>query len=433
MNRSDETLFDPRIADWLEDDPHTAPDQALDVVLAAFPSINQRRAWRVPWRFPEMSSAIQAGRRGGDRGHRGRRRGVPAGAASRQPYRRAHAESDPATHAKPSPAATPVAAERAARHEHLGRVHVRPLRVHAQASVRLGGASTPITTGLWRATRLIGLARARKPSSDRTSGLVAWSVPFETTRRWNRRPKSRPGSRGILRGWAAPPAPTSTDRAVPYVHRSSGLPPRPRSFRSRSDVQAFFTGGDLSGRYGMSSRFGWGDSDPAVAPFGGSDTLLEAFLSTMCVWPEAIEAGALSFARHWAAAQSGNASEPRSAASEAFICVVVRGQPTTRPTAKVEPRGHSDHQRWLKRPLRAPRESRPCGRGWSNGPATATMSPSRNSSTWTATCATRSRIGSFAMSSVPRTRSSRHSSSPGASSRDSAIRNVSRRGSTGSS
>lgn len=56
MNRSDETLFDPRIADWLEDDPHAAPGQALEVVLAAFPSIKQRRTWRVPWRFPDMSS-----------------------------------------------------------------------------------------------------------------------------------------------------------------------------------------------------------------------------------------------------------------------------------------------------------------------------------------------------------------------------------------
>jgi hypothetical protein len=55
MTRSDEPLFEPRIADWLEGDPYTAPDQALDVVLAAFPSIKQRRAWRVPWRIPNMN------------------------------------------------------------------------------------------------------------------------------------------------------------------------------------------------------------------------------------------------------------------------------------------------------------------------------------------------------------------------------------------
>jgi Tol biopolymer transport system component len=59
MNRSDETLFDPRIADWLEDDPYAAPQQVLDVVLAAFPSIKQRRTWRAPWRFHDMSSPLK--------------------------------------------------------------------------------------------------------------------------------------------------------------------------------------------------------------------------------------------------------------------------------------------------------------------------------------------------------------------------------------
>ena len=77
MNRSDEPLFDPRIADWLEDDPYEAPQQALDVVLAAFPSITQRHAARVPWRFLDMSSPLKPRLRGGgDRRPRGR--GPPA-------------------------------------------------------------------------------------------------------------------------------------------------------------------------------------------------------------------------------------------------------------------------------------------------------------------------------------------------------------------
>jgi hypothetical protein len=61
MTRSDEPLFDPRIADWLEDDPYAAPDQALDIVLAAFPSIKQRRAVRVPWRIPGMNAPLRLG------------------------------------------------------------------------------------------------------------------------------------------------------------------------------------------------------------------------------------------------------------------------------------------------------------------------------------------------------------------------------------
>ena len=56
MNDQDRTSFDPRIADWLEGDPNTALEPTLEIVLAAFPSIRQRRAMRVPWRFPSMST-----------------------------------------------------------------------------------------------------------------------------------------------------------------------------------------------------------------------------------------------------------------------------------------------------------------------------------------------------------------------------------------
>jgi hypothetical protein len=48
MNRTSD-LFDDRIAEWLEDDPVHAPAQLLETVLAAMPSVPQRRAgaaWR---------------------------------------------------------------------------------------------------------------------------------------------------------------------------------------------------------------------------------------------------------------------------------------------------------------------------------------------------------------------------------------------------
>lgn len=53
--------FDPRIADWLEADPDHAPPETLETVLAAFPSIPQRRAWRVPWRFTTMNCFMPIG------------------------------------------------------------------------------------------------------------------------------------------------------------------------------------------------------------------------------------------------------------------------------------------------------------------------------------------------------------------------------------
>lgn len=61
MTRSIDPLFDPRLADWLEEDPSTAPEQALEIVLASFPSIKQRRAVRVPWRTTSMSSTLRLG------------------------------------------------------------------------------------------------------------------------------------------------------------------------------------------------------------------------------------------------------------------------------------------------------------------------------------------------------------------------------------
>jgi hypothetical protein len=47
--------FEPRIADWLESDPDHAPAPVLSTVLAAFPSVPQRRASRVPRRLQNMN------------------------------------------------------------------------------------------------------------------------------------------------------------------------------------------------------------------------------------------------------------------------------------------------------------------------------------------------------------------------------------------
>jgi len=43
MNHQNDALFDPRIAEWLEDDPNDAPPQILETVAAAMPAIAQRR------------------------------------------------------------------------------------------------------------------------------------------------------------------------------------------------------------------------------------------------------------------------------------------------------------------------------------------------------------------------------------------------------
>jgi hypothetical protein len=55
MNRPLDPTFDQRLADWFEDDPSTAPREVLGTVLAAYPSIEQRRRSRLPWRNPLMN------------------------------------------------------------------------------------------------------------------------------------------------------------------------------------------------------------------------------------------------------------------------------------------------------------------------------------------------------------------------------------------
>jgi hypothetical protein len=53
---STRTPLDHRLVDWLEEGPTDAPDQILETILAALPSIPQRRAaLRVPWRFTDMT------------------------------------------------------------------------------------------------------------------------------------------------------------------------------------------------------------------------------------------------------------------------------------------------------------------------------------------------------------------------------------------
>ena len=60
MNQHADPAFDPRIAEWLEDVPSRAPAQVLETVLAAFPSIPQRRSVLPGTRLPVSRFALLA-------------------------------------------------------------------------------------------------------------------------------------------------------------------------------------------------------------------------------------------------------------------------------------------------------------------------------------------------------------------------------------
>ena len=73
------------------------------------------------------------------------------------------------------------------------------------------------------------------------------------------------------------------DRAVPLCNERRDCHPA-LLVPFRDDVQAFITGGNYGDEVVVAAVW-WGESQPAVAPYGGSRRLLEAFLSTMGVWP----------------------------------------------------------------------------------------------------------------------------------------------------
>jgi hypothetical protein len=58
MRTTDGPMFDQRIADWLEDDPSTAPQEALDIIAAALISVPQRSGG---WRLTRGQPALRFG------------------------------------------------------------------------------------------------------------------------------------------------------------------------------------------------------------------------------------------------------------------------------------------------------------------------------------------------------------------------------------
>jgi hypothetical protein len=279
MNRSDVTLFDARIADWLEDDPLAAPDQALDVVLAAFPSIKQRRAWRVPWRFPEMSSLSKL---------------VAALAtvvivAVGGVYLLAPRPSTPGGPAptpspSPAPTATPsLSATLSPSNELINTsnwIEYTSDRYGFDIGYPSDWVATPSDRDWTFAEVANHLSDAHEVfrSPGATIRVSAWVAPWDpgTTLddvdipAWVEAYCIASGNTGCN---------TVADRAVPMCQEKRDCHPA-MLVPFKDDVQAFIPG-DL----GMTIVAIWRNNDPSVDAYGGATQLLEAFLETMNVWP----------------------------------------------------------------------------------------------------------------------------------------------------
>ena len=267
---------------WLEEGPTRLPDQTRRSIVVALPTTSQqRRAMRVPWRFPPMSTipklavgavvviAVLLGGafllRSGPIRHRSRRRpdrlAVAVARRHRSPFR-----------LSPSPSS---GARRAARYDELDS-HTPRLDTGSASAIRSIGRSIP---------------------SDR-----AWVFPADTTccppraprRSFPRRVTSacRPGPPAITKGesldaWIQAYCQTIEPRFA--VHRSPGLdrPGDPRRpCRPTHPVHERHAGLLPRRRQGVYIVACWRpEDDGSVAPYGGARRLLEGYLSTMRLLP----------------------------------------------------------------------------------------------------------------------------------------------------
>ena len=116
--------------------------------------------------------------------------------------------------------------------------------------------------------------------------VSAWSVPVD--------PQTTPETTAAVETWVQDYCERVSgtacegifDRAVPLCVEVRDCHPG-LLVPFESEVMAFMTGGIFHDRMTVVAVW-WGESEPATTPFGGSQALLEAFLSTMDVWTEEV-------------------------------------------------------------------------------------------------------------------------------------------------
>jgi hypothetical protein len=276
MTRHDHTTFDPRIADWLEDDPNNAPDQALDIVLAAFPSIKQRHASRLPRRFTMTTLSRLA------LGAAAIVVVVLAGAFLVRPPASGVGGDGPT----PSPSTAPAS--------------IAPSTPPSSSPSTVSGPLDTSTWATYTSTRY-GFTIGRPADWSLIPSAHLWAFPADTTccpPPGTETFLSPFGDVGVSVWSVALPKGTTADAWIPTycakmdpdspcsALQSSTVPASMggqagRLVQFKSDTQAFIpVGGKL---YIVAC---WrAENEPSVAPFGGAKRLVEAYLSTMRLLP----------------------------------------------------------------------------------------------------------------------------------------------------
>jgi hypothetical protein len=285
--------FEHALDDWLVDGTDRAPRPAVDAVLLAIRTTPQERGLRAPWRNPTMATPLRlvaaiaivavVGVGGLYFLDPGSRPGVGGQPASPSPTATPGQSATPSPSPSPSPALTDPA--------------TWPTYTSSQYGFEIGhpaGWTVTPATRAWTfdadaADHVLTVSADAFTASTALVRVNAWALPLDDG--------------APLEGWEWIGSWAETYCQQAGLADCAGVPDRtvPMCVELRdchagavvvpfeTEVQAFILGGDGDDD-GDSDQMivvsVWrAETDRAVAPYGGSRALLEAFLQTMNVWP----------------------------------------------------------------------------------------------------------------------------------------------------
>ena len=276
-------LFDNAVNDWLESGSDRTPPSAIDAVLLAVKTTPQERDLRIPRRFTEMAFPMR----------------LAAGIAmvavvavgallyvNRGTGPRVGGEPTPSPTLAPTAAPSPTAAT-------LGPLDTTAWTTFTSSEYGFSVGHPPVWTVTpairsWSfatdAEVWLSSAEDAFLAPDRSVRVAAWAVPLTDPQMNQSWPELEAWVVDYCQRTKNTDCATIHDRAVPLcVEKRDCHPALLVPFAD--DVQAFGYGGVLPDGKMVVMTVARGESEPNVAPYGGATRLLEAFLSTMNIWP----------------------------------------------------------------------------------------------------------------------------------------------------
>ena len=280
--------FERVAAEWLDAGSDTTPPHVIDAILLAVRTTPQERDIRIPWRNLSMRNRLYAVSLIAVLAFVG-----IATYYAFNPRPNVGSQSTPTPSIEETQAPSPTTVPNDSRIDTTGWTTYQSDRYGFAIGHPPDWTVSPAETD-WvlesDADDWLSTGHENFVSPDGRVRVSAWSVALDPDRpMWV---DSQIESWANVEAWvedyceaaANEPCNGIADRAVPLcLERRDCHPGVLVSFRE--DIQAFFTNGSPGAPMIVVAI--WRPvSDPSAASYGGSRQLLEAFLSTMCVWPE---------------------------------------------------------------------------------------------------------------------------------------------------